>query len=495
MLTLHMREKHPIDDLFRRVLRDAEAAPPPAVWGGVVRRRHWGHRLLLRLERQWGLAMLLLLLISAPLAWWAMSASPGGGGQATSAQEKGVVPSSSLTPIADRPVAHHDLGASHAADAAASMNAPSDPARAEIPRSENTGEVPAATPTERSNHARLDPPATEGPFGANSDPEAHEERTSNEVATATAWVPREEQADLAGIDGARSAAIHLDRLHLLMAGRGTDEAGSGTLLERDAPHQYVLPGRVAWIGIHAGYHDLSGGWNGPSPTAEALNNDEAWQDQWTAGLSYGWRWRSGWSASIGVDVVNRRSRFLHQHMEEGITTWDVDTSWVITPAGIDQNIYTWNIDSLVAFEPGINEQYSATNRYTLLRVPIEIGWRMGTRRWQFSVRGGSSICGTIARRGQSLSSPPSDGAPELIDLSDPAIDHRFTMSIAGSIAADAGYLLTERWSVHLGPVVTRDLWTSGNPDPSLRLTSFGGLLRLEHELRMKERPVQQSMVE
>ncbi len=490
-----MREKHPIDDLFRRVLRDAEAAPPPAVWEGVVRRRHWGHRLLLRLERRWGLAVFLLLLITAPLAWWAMSAFPGGGRAATGAQESGVVPSLSLAPIADRPVAHHDPEASQPAEAVTSLNGPWDAAGAETPRSENAGEIPAAASTERSKDARLDPPAAKGPFGANSDPEAHEERRSNEVGTATTWVPPDDQADLAGIDRTRSVAILLDRIHLLKTGCGTEEAGSGTLLERDAPQRYVLPDRVAWIGIHACYHDLSGGWNGSSPTAEALNDDETWRDQWTAGLTYGWRWRSGWSASVGLEAAGRSSRFLHQHVEEGITTWDVDTSWVITPAGIDQNIYTWNIDSLAAFEPGIDERYSATNRYTLLRVPIEAGWHLEVRRWQFAARGGLLFGGTIARQGQSLGGAPTDGAPELIDLADPIIDHRFTFSIAGSFAVDAGYLLTERWSVHLGPVVTRDLWSSGNPDPSLRLTSVGGMIRLEHELRMKERPVQQPVVE
>ena len=34
-----MNGRHPIDDLFARGLRDAEATPPPAVWEGIVRER------------------------------------------------------------------------------------------------------------------------------------------------------------------------------------------------------------------------------------------------------------------------------------------------------------------------------------------------------------------------------------------------------------------------------------------------------------------------
>jgi len=57
-----MREQHPLDDLFARTLRDAEAAPSDAVWEGIVQERGWAHLTLLRLRRRWVWLALLLLL-------------------------------------------------------------------------------------------------------------------------------------------------------------------------------------------------------------------------------------------------------------------------------------------------------------------------------------------------------------------------------------------------------------------------------------------------
>ncbi|MFZ1658758.1 MAG: hypothetical protein WAT61_08070, partial [Flavobacteriales bacterium] len=64
-----MNERQPIDDLFARALRDAEATPPPRVWEGVARERGWAHVTLVRLQRRWGLLALLLLLGGASAYW------------------------------------------------------------------------------------------------------------------------------------------------------------------------------------------------------------------------------------------------------------------------------------------------------------------------------------------------------------------------------------------------------------------------------------------
>jgi hypothetical protein len=60
---MSQREPHPIDDLFRRGLAEAEVVPPPSVWEGVQRGRRRSGWL------PWpGLNGLLLLLIPATLA-------------------------------------------------------------------------------------------------------------------------------------------------------------------------------------------------------------------------------------------------------------------------------------------------------------------------------------------------------------------------------------------------------------------------------------------
>ena len=56
-----MREQHPLDDLFARALRDAEATPSDAVWDGIVQERGWAHLTLLQLRRRWGWLALILL--------------------------------------------------------------------------------------------------------------------------------------------------------------------------------------------------------------------------------------------------------------------------------------------------------------------------------------------------------------------------------------------------------------------------------------------------
>ena len=262
-------------------------------------------------------------------------------------------------------------------------------------------------------------------------------------------------------------------------------------LPQQAP--YVLARGNYWIGAQVGFWNVNGGWSGASALSEDLNRSEEWNAQQSFAALFGRRWRNGFSLGTGVEFMKRDSRFLLDRSEPGTASVVVDTTWTVIPMGT-ATFYTWDIDSTMMIEPGAEQHYSTTNQYTMLRVPIELGWSRDLRRWIFGVRAGASINLPIERSGQTLipanapqDTPASSGhLYNVIDLNDASVDDRFGVSLSAFGSFDVGYLLTERWSAHAGPSLARDI-VIGNTPIDLRTTQVGGFFRIEYELRTKER--------
>jgi hypothetical protein len=491
MITLHMREKHPIDELFRGVLKDAEATPPQAVWEDVMRGRHWGHRFLLQLERRWGWMLVLLLLLGGTAGWMFVRepdqlTERGRPVEQLSAVRKDLDPpepaSTHTAPPSDAIATSSSAGANIPVGSARSpgimdngarndtregQRTEGDHARARI----NTVDRKASYPMSATVSASTMPPGSE-------DISRSEDRHARDLSAGPATTdPADDPIERVQLDpvfGIRTVHHRSDP--------PAPELGPGKPVD-----QYVLPRGSSWLGLQFSYADVDGSWEGGAPLADELDRDEEWLDQWSAGLLIGRRWRSGASFAAGIDVTQRSSRFLHDEHVEGISTVVFDTTWVVTPAGVNDTVYTWNIETTVLSEPGSDQRYSATNHYTLLRIPLEAGWRREVRRWSYGIHGGIIFGTTISRRGQTSALSASDGSSAVVDLNDTP-DTRFALSVAGSLALDAGYLLSERWSLHAGPVVSQDLW-SVDSDAELRTSALGGFLRLEFELPMQEKKI------
>ena len=512
MLYIHMRERHSIDDLFRRGLMDAEASPPRAVWEAIAQRRGWGHRLLHALQRRLGYVLAVVLLLSLPIGWWlarsgvadaplatlvalseaaatevSAATSPAMPGSSTNTDGPEVLVGEIVQSAASTP-----MQLVSTTTQASSINESAPSRTSEMAHAGGTMPLPQPTINASSDEGTNEgvtisttspepPKASNGATGENSAyPVVHSEGSGTLTATAGT---SEGSAPGSNVRDAMYDSV----VAMPMRGIRTlpvTHAATGALVGGSVTDPYVLPHGNYFFGVQVGYDGLSGGWSGHSPLSEELDRDEQWLGQYHAGIVLGRRWRSGASISVGVGFVERKSRFFRAMQTPGSTMLDVDTVWTGTPSG-PNTVYTWDIDSLMTEQPGTEERFNSTNGYRLLRIPVELGWRRELNRWSITARAGVQVNLALDRRGRTLVSGQADGAPVVGDLNDAAVSQRFRTSISGFLGVDVGYLLCDRLSVHLGPVLARDMWSAESGDEQLRLTQVGAVLRLEYELPHK----------
>lgn len=234
-----------------------------------------------------------------------------------------------------------------------------------------------------------------------------------------------------------------------------------------------------WFALQGGVARLDGSWQGPG--SEALNAAEKYQQGSELGLRFGRRWMNGFSVGSGLGMVQQDSRFLYQQTGTPTTQGSVDTTWSGTAMGV-LTIYTWQLDTLFAEVPGTDQRWSATNRYTSLRVPLELGWRKDDGRMQFGTRGGLLLDVPMARQGNTLAFTGTEGVSEVVPLNDVRFDERFRPSLSAFAALELGYLVSHRWLVLCGPQAT---WQLGSPDagaPRPRVNELGAWGRVEYLL-------------
>lgn len=485
-----MRERHPIDEFFG-ALSDAEATPPPAVWHGVVQRRHWGHRLLLQLERKWGWAMLLLLLLGGPIVW--LAAQGGAVGEVVRAETAA-------------PIVHAELGAGLPPVALAvpmeEMNVSALDASARAP----ADLIIEASAMEKplGSHAMIEAPGRTIAGGGEGEPaEGTADMTvpsrSGDVTSDPGIAvdqPLNTAPMPASIDEQREAAFKLE----LMAPRpigvhsGVRPLPLGLdLIKKVGEVAFVLANGNWFIGIQGGIVRVTGSWKGPGELVKKLNENEEWRGQRSISLLAGYRWNNGWSLATGVGMAYRDSRFLYRGTGPGSVIELVDTSWLVTPAG-SQNYSTWNIDTLHMTEPGVEQDLSASNHYELLRIPVEISKQWSRARWTLDLRGGAVLGTTLQREGRTLAvteTIPGDSTTAPIDvvgdvvLRDDRFSDRFGFSIALFAGADLGYRLGDRLSVHFGPQYAKDVL--GGHEVRSRTSQLGAVLRIEHNFSVGER--------
>ncbi len=473
-----MNGKHPIDDLFARGLRDAEATPPPGVWEGIVRERAKAPSapakgsVMTRNRGRWGLAAILLLLLSAGAYWLvvqpgtnsadgpaSVEPSPGGEGQpSTLATKNATTESGSATPEksnAEGPSTTSTTSAQEPDATPSSTGTTTDPTvkQAGTPHGSPVGSAgdsntkkPVTQQAARSNKPASQP-ATVATVSSqvnddarNNDEPANENTTRSSPNDEPAIAPSSESSatskgkngDPVSIGGSTSMAqassgtvvrtspdVHLSKLDGLVTPLvGTAVTPPGPLLQGDSTPVYVLDKGQWWFGVQAGISSLNGEWRGTGPEISELNESETWQGGQSLALAVGRDWLSGWSSGITIGMAKKRSRFLHHESEPGHVETVIDTTWTNTPMGTQTNYSTWDIVERLVEEPGVERDYSATNTYTSLRIAPEIGYRIaGRQRFSLHARGGLAVSMTLGRKGSALVSSATSDSTEVVQTS------------------------------------------------------------------------------
>lgn len=488
---LHMRERHPIDDLFRRVLNEAETTPPAEVWLAVQRRRSWFRRWAVRAERHRSIAALVLLLLLGGGAGILFRTDAGNGTRMNAGSNEAQPTRTTASPDQRAPLPispSSDVTAATATDA------------------QEAGDPPERLADEaaRSREATLEPPL-----------KAQRIESGGKGVRTLAGPERREVAPLVDTDGSTSTPEPMARINEAFiaatkegtSGSGVDDPRPQTTLSRIDPRRTTIghisdSARIAarggvleyamergnyWFGVQWALHGLDAQWTGSRTLVEELDRAEDWGTQRSMALLFGRRWRSGASVATGAEFVQRTSRFLYDRELPALQTTVLDTVWSGTPSGA-ATVYTWDIDSTTVLEPGAKQRYSTSNRYVLLRFPVEVGWRKEVRRWSIGGKLGVALTIPLHRKGTTLgmAEEAQDASIGAIDLADPAIADRFGPTLGLTAAFDLGLRFSEHWSIHLGPACSRDIVNEG-PAPRPQVSSYGGFFALEHDLPSHER--------
>jgi hypothetical protein len=479
-----MSEKHPIDDLFRAALAQAEVPPPQGVWTGIAAARSGGRRAKLL---RWGGAALLLLLLgtvyhvlapSGPKTGRtdsAVQAAPGTMAWSGS-PEAGRTPTAGGTTSADdKPTDEALVSQRLSSGQEEQHNDRPAPDAAEARRSGHTHDVHVATIAARKDasvvagrkavpeeavhqHAAGVAVSDEGSPGAHaSDGQA--------TALAVAHVP----------DGGTTANVALPgRLSILPA---TTKPPALQPLGA-TPGQHILA-RGEWqFSLLAGAYQERLAWRGRnSQLAEALEAAEAHTGTFAAGGMVARTWPSGLGLSTGFMWQRSQRRFFH--LDRRVEAHHEVSQWLVT---LDTEVIQHTVDTTTWYTVHESPTRSQERR-TVLRIPVEAHYHRQWRRWSYGLRMGLALEQMRSTGGMSLVSRQDNWQISAEELAPEGLRRRHPAMLLGMVGADLGYLLHERWSLWASPVYMQGLAPLGPYDEVHAVPGRMGLhVRLTHHL-------------
>ncbi len=535
-----MSGKHPIDDLFARGLRDAEATPPPAVWKGIVRERD--QRGAVKRRSWWGLAALLLLFLGAA-GYWTLAdqermpagensqgeagSTPGGGAsltenptsgatvlpdqRSTDGQENGTKDMNTTSVGSDRDLTMEGSRASGSAENALD---PSPETNGSDRRTANLAEEKSRKVNRAAGDiAKADRPGgksrTVGGRHNGSTPEAVKAASEPGQASNENEGPLQVGTDPVGAEGATQEAlgqtharlspdVHLDNLIPLTTPFANNAATApGPILQGDSTPTYLLQKGNWWVAAQGEWSMLNGSWKGIGEEVPELNASETWREGQGLSVVVGRSWLSGWSLGLGIGANTQRSRFLRRESEPGRSETVVDTTWTGTAVSGEVTNYTWDIVNMVVAEPGTERELSATNRYMRLRIAPEVGYEVVQRkRFTLGARLSPVMMIDMGRKGNTLVLSTSADTLETLTsatavraLEDASVDGRFPLSLAVSAGLEMRYRLSDHWSLAALPTFTYWMPRAEGAVPALSMNELGGAVRLRYDFRHNERRV------
>ncbi|MEO8069726.1 MAG: hypothetical protein ABI599_18660 [Flavobacteriales bacterium] len=528
-----MKERHPIDDLFREGLYASEAEPPAEVWQRVVAQRSWGHRVLAGLQRRWAIALLVVALVGTPLAWYAAQGEDPALASATGQPaQNGPVPSdltptttegaaNSIAPTTMAEIVHDtipdpapanttdiDASESKAVEGDPKGEAPSPPQRTKRPTTSSATTLGVGVETKNNGPVDQGKPSPAGSAqgsgaegrttGSSLLPTDDVGRTAPEAPTTNAAVQVSYRNDplYSSVAVEVGSEDYVNEEFLLAHSRPIAYSHFPDSLltsERILDAPYVLANGAWWVGVQFGWDQLGGGWSGTSPLVDELNKAEDWQSALQAGIVGGRTWKSGLSLSLGVGVADVKSRFLFkervpQGNGDGFTSV-LDTTWQANAVAPDSSytVYTYSIDYILIPIGETEVQYNATNRHTLLNIPLELAWQKNLKRFTLAPRIGVNANIFLARNGNTLITNASDGRTTSMSANDPRADSRYGILLSGSAGVDVGYALDERTQIFAGGAYSSVLTSLANSDLRPAMQGVRLRLRIVREFGMKQR--------
>lgn len=537
-----MNGKHPIDDLFARTLRDAEATPPPAVWEGIVRERGKGRRAVAKRRSRWGLAALLLLLLGGA-GYWTLTRDGGNENAALSLSEDGQVTAAGNARVGSPVVeerktsetSEEQLGQAGRSSSSGEQNeAQATPVSTGSEAAASWSNTAGGTKGTTEQSIDEDPKTQAEPHAAarvtpsktrktnklkqeleSSESDAADSRSVVEPAVSASGivsigiekpgsaetngaVANNEPAPSRHASSEQRARVSQDVHLALLTGLVTrflsnPATAPGPILQGDSTPAYVLKKGNWWVAVQGEWSTLNGDWKGTGSAVTELNKSETWRGGQGLGLVVGREWLSGWSLGLGIGANKQRSRFLRREVVPGHSELVIDTTWTGTPMGQVTN-YTWDIVETTVVEPGVERDYSATNSYTRLRIAPEVGYQLlQKKRFSLGARLAPVMMIDIGRKGNTLiqtasaDSSETGAATGALALTNTSLDSRFPMTFAVSAGLELRYRFCERWSLGVLPTFTYWLPRTEGRVPSLSMNELGGALRLRYDLRHQER--------
>jgi len=426
-----MNERQPVDDLFARVLRDAEAEPPQVVWDGIMEERGALRRGWLLLKRRWGL-LVLILLFSGIGTYEVLSSSAGKGRANNSGQLRTMMVSSEVLAGSDVPTNDNTTGFTASASEHPEFHSKPDPLKTikarRIPNSHATSATGAqsASPAKAPSHSAL---------GTTPDQDRTSALTSIEEEARTphaTMLPPNEFA-------------HMSVERILFRNALADHSIGGLApVGLSAPP--LLRNRTRWwVGLDVGAYAETRKWHGGDPQlAEALNGTESAHPLWGTGLSVGMVQSKGWGLSVGIMYCAGHSEF--RHLDHVLAPMDSLVPYVVTFNNEVIASYTETVSVLAPAQ----QQVSVENRYSTLRIPVEASWQHSVHRWKYRAALGSAVEFNTLRSGVTLENGVDGSGLATVDAGSTNMK-RTTVLITGSAGLDVGYALTEDWMLWAGP--------------------------------------------
>lgn len=477
-----MNERHPVDDLFARALRDAEAEPPAGAWAGIARARSGG--MLGRLRRYGGwLALLLLLGGGASMA--VLHSGPA------AVAQQGSTPTP--TPAVPAAAAHAPApGATNAVSASSDLRNGSMPTTA-----------PSETPGRHAEHVHA-------PLGEGRKVSSERQEVSALAAAGTATASDEPLGKAAPETGSRayvpqpsptvafSTGTHLEqatgdrpdaevdvyREEMVSVGRVQPRAlrpwaapwpaeprKPQALAAWERPHAW-------WVAVSAGSYQRTRTWHGDDDRLiGALQGTEVPHSSQVFGVLSGVEWRGGWSLAVGVECAAGRYDFRHR--DRWRTRHDSLVQHVVT----FNSMVVGNFMDTVSTVEETNRSVAGVNRYTSVYIPVEVAWHRGWRRWHYGIRLGAGVEFSAMRSGNTLETGLE--GERSVDLA--VAGRRTAVQLTGGPALDFGYALTERLGLWATPSWSTTLLSLRPTDGSPYATreQIGLRVRLAYTLRPK----------
>lgn len=460
-----MRERHELDELFRRGLHDAEAEPPARVRAALADTRGWQASAL------WG------------WTWWMPLLLVGLSGAGLLVVLGGTRTTAPMNVAIATPATATVLGESPGSFVVGDGMTPGDGVeRAALHTTARGDAAPilVATATEAPMpHGRTDEQEAVTPIGPWAAATTHTSE-QRDVATSSALspVPPTAQAylDISLEDQTEPGPTLVGRLNPL-AGPSIAVVLNPIPLTASWRADYVPSKRHAWLSVHGAAGTLKGRWSGPD--ALERTRAERWTTGWQVGLLGGVEWRSGFGVGVGVSWAQAHSLFNHTDHNPSTTQLTIDTNWIQTTYGTGpQQISTWVVDSLWSVTPGPEQRYRSHNRYTSLWIPLQLHWMGGLRRLRYGVLAGGAVGFPLGRTGHTLVT--GDEGARVVRLDDRRMDARPVLN--GFAGLMIGHQLGGSTLLMLEP-----LW-QGGIDPNTPLAEGPALrhlmvrLRLVHEI-------------